>query len=119
MKNGRELIENVALPILHANYFEQINYCRVKTRHIFYYVYAKIFIIVLLREVMNINILKLFIVVSVINFIVPQKAFAYLDPGTGSMIVQVIIASIAGIGCTLALWKDKIIGFFKKGSKDD
>ena len=65
------------------------------------------------------NILKLFFIFSVINLIIPQRAFAYLDPGTGSMIVQVIIASIAGIGCTLALWKDKIIGFFKKGSKDE
>ncbi len=68
---------------------------------------------------MNINTLKLFFVISVIGLIIPQRAFAYLDPGTGSMIVQVIIASIAGIGCTLALWKDKIIDFFKKGSKNE
>lgn len=68
---------------------------------------------------MNKNILKLFFVISIINIIAPQRAFAYLDPGTGSMIVQLIIAGIAGVGCTFAVWKDKVISFFKKGPKDE
>ncbi len=55
--------------------------------------------------------------ICVIVFI-PQKAEAYLDPGTGSMIVQSIIASIAAIGCVVAAFMDKIAGFFKKDKND-
>ena len=63
--------------------------------------------------------MRLFILILIISVIVPPKAFAYLDPGTGSMVAQVIIASIAGIGCAVATLKDKILNLFKKGSKDD
>lgn len=49
------------------------------------------------------------------NVIAPQCAFAYLDPGTGSMVLQMIIAGFVGIGCTFNLWKDKVKQFFKKG----
>lgn len=31
-----------------------------------------------------------------VYFVVPQKAYAYLDPGTGSYIIQVAIATLAG-----------------------
>ena len=65
------------------------------------------------------NIFKLFLTFLIFELFVPQKAFAYLDPGTGSLVVQLIIATLAGIGCTLAVWKEKIISLFKKGSKDD
>ena len=49
------------------------------------------------------------------NTIAPQSAFAYLDPGTGSMVLQMLIAGFVGIGCTFNIWKDKIINLFKKG----
>lgn len=68
---------------------------------------------------MNINVLKLLFVIGIFSLIAPQRAFAYLDPGTGSMIIQLIVASFAGIGCAIAVWKDKIIKVFKKGPKDD
>lgn len=63
---------------------------------------------------------KLLILLGLICCIVPQKANAYLDPGTGSMIVQVIIASIVSVGCTLGIYKKKIIDFFtNKKDKND
>ena len=65
------------------------------------------------------NIIKLLSLVLIIEAIAPQKAFAYLDPGTGSMIVQVIIATFASIGCTLAIYRDKVINFFKKRNSND
>lgn len=37
----------------------------------------------------------------------------YFDPGTGSMIVQIIIASIAGVGAFFITFKTTIINFFK------
>ncbi|MBP3820943.1 hypothetical protein J6G99_04790 [bacterium] len=65
------------------------------------------------------RVFKLLFIFYIIQAIIPQKACAYLDPGTGSMIVQLIVAGIAGLGCTIAVWKNKIIKFFRKGSKDD
>lgn len=44
---------------------------------------------------------------------VPQ-AHAYLDPGTGSMILQGIIAAVAVVGLTLKNYWYKIRGFFGK-----
>lgn len=40
----------------------------------------------------------------------------YLDPGFGSMLVQIIVAAIAAGGAYLLLFKKNIVGFFKKRS---
>ncbi|MCX4274619.1 MAG: hypothetical protein OSJ27_02425 [Candidatus Gastranaerophilales bacterium] len=56
----------------------------------------------------------LLIAVFAMSVICPEKACAYLDPGTGSMILQVILAGIVGIGCTFKVWRDKAIHFFKR-----
>ncbi|MDN3717487.1 hypothetical protein [Vibrio breoganii] len=47
------------------------------------------------------------------------SAFAYIDPGSGSIILQAIIAGAFGIFATLGLWKDKLLRLFKKGNKED
>jgi hypothetical protein len=36
------------------------------------------------------------IIIAVLLLIFPFNAYAYLDPGTGSFIVQIIIAAMAG-----------------------
>ncbi|MCI6266841.1 MAG: hypothetical protein MR598_08370 [Erysipelotrichaceae bacterium] len=41
----------------------------------------------------------------------------YFDPGTGSMLVQVLIATIAGVGAFFVTFKTNIISFFKGFSK--
>jgi hypothetical protein len=41
-------------------------------------------------------------------------AQAYLDPGSGSFIIQVLIAALAGALLTLRVFWDRIIGFFRK-----
>lgn len=46
-----------------------------------------------------------------------QPAWAYLDPGTGSMLLQVILGGIAAVGVALKLFWHKIriaLGFGKK-----
>jgi len=49
---------------------------------------------------------------------VPCTAHAYLDPGTGSMIVQVIIGSVlAGLYMAKVYWR-KIVQFFKKNKSE-
>ena len=42
----------------------------------------------------------------------PNVAFAYLDPGTGSALIQGLIATIAAIGLTLKVYWHRVLGFF-------
>ena len=55
--------------------------------------------------------------------VLPATAFAYLDPGTGSMLLQVVLGGIAAVGVALKLFWYRIIAFlgFKKkpASEDD
>ena len=37
---------------------------------------------------------------------------AYLDPGSGSLIAQILIAAIVGILATFRLWKARILSLF-------
>jgi len=43
-----------------------------------------------------------------------SDAFAYIDPGTGSLIIQIIIGALAGIGITLKIYWYKIKQKFKR-----
>lgn len=47
----------------------------------------------------------------------PTDAEAYLDPGTGSMIIQMIIGGIAAGLLTLKFYWHKITSFFKDRKK--
>jgi hypothetical protein len=38
-----------------------------------------------------------------------RQAFRYLDPGSGSLIIQVLVAIILGIAATFRLWKDRVL----------
>ena len=42
----------------------------------------------------------------------------YIDPGFGSMIIQVIIASLAVLSAIFGIYRAKIVSFFKKGNKN-
>lgn len=39
--------------------------------------------------------------------------FMYFDPGTGSMVVQMVIASIAGVGAFFLTFKTNFFSFIK------
>ncbi len=43
-----------------------------------------------------------------------SSAHAYLDPGTGSMILQGVIAGIAMASLTIKLYWHRLLSFFKK-----
>lgn len=47
------------------------------------------------------------------------NANAYLDPGTGSIILQAILAFIAGAAATVSLWWVNFKTFIKKIFKQD
>ncbi len=38
--------------------------------------------------------------------------FAYLDPGSGSLIVQLLVAAIVGILATFRFWKSRLLSLF-------
>jgi hypothetical protein len=40
--------------------------------------------------------------------------FMYLDPGFGSMLIQVLVASFAALAAMLGIFRAKIIAFFKR-----
>lgn len=68
-----------------------------------------------------------FIVVLVIlvgfQLLFPRQSYAYLDPGTGSFIIQMLIATLAAGLFMLKVYFKKVKDFFKKffakGGKDE
>jgi hypothetical protein len=44
----------------------------------------------------------------------PSRACAYLDPGTGSYVVQVVIAALVGSGFALKIFWRRIADFFRR-----
>ncbi|MCB1182913.1 hypothetical protein KDM41_05730 [bacterium] len=51
----------------------------------------------------------------------PAAALAYVDPGTGSFVIQGIIAAIVGAGVALKVFWHRITGLFggKRRAADD
>ncbi|MEM9592780.1 MAG: hypothetical protein AAGD06_00850 [Acidobacteriota bacterium] len=46
-------------------------------------------------------------------------AFAYFDPGTGSLLLQMILGGVAGIAVVVKLYWHKLLALFGKKPKDD
>ena len=60
---------------------------------------------------------KLYIILFYFTFIFYSPAHAYLDPGSISIVLQSILAAIAGVGPTYRLWIFKVKNFFRKKKK--
>ena len=58
--------------------------------------------------------IRVLIVVVVITFLFPSDALAYLDPGTGSLVVQSLIAALAAVGYGLRLYWARLRGWMKR-----
>lgn len=50
--------------------------------------------------------------------LVAQPAHAYLDPGSGSFFLQILLGGIAGIGVAFSLFWHKILIFFRLRKAD-
>lgn len=48
-----------------------------------------------------------------------RALFGYLDPGSGSLIVQLLIAVVVGILATFRLWKSRLLSLFGRGENAD
>lgn len=46
----------------------------------------------------------------------PNSAYAYIDPGSGSMFLQLLLAGLAGIGVAAKLYWRRFIGIFRRSS---
>lgn len=55
-----------------------------------------------------------YIILSVCLILFSKNAFAYLDPGTGSMITQIIIGAVLGLSYAVKVYWRRIVNFFKK-----
>ncbi len=44
---------------------------------------------------------------------------AYLDPGTGSLLIQLLLAGLLGVGVAVKVYWKKITGWFEKNKKED
>lgn len=44
--------------------------------------------------------------------------FAYLDPGTGSLIIQAVVGAVLGVGVLVKAFWGRIIGLFGKSKKE-
>ena len=45
--------------------------------------------------------------------------FMYFDPGTGSLIIQLLVAGIASLGAFFALFRNKLVSLIKKDKEED
>ena len=57
---------------------------------------------------------KIVFIILLINFFFINNAFAYLDPGTGSIILQAILGFIASAASYCAFYWNKVKNLFKK-----
>jgi hypothetical protein len=55
------------------------------------------------------------LVASVLLLALPGDASAYVDPGTGSYVLQIVIAGLVSIAFTLKIFWGRFTGFFQHG----
>ena len=64
------------------------------------------------------GILPLIFGISLLHVFTISDAYAYLDPASGMIIIQILFAALIGIGITLKVYwhkvKNKILGILKK-----
>jgi len=58
--------------------------------------------------------LTLAITIFAVFLFIPTITFAYLDPGSGSYLIQIIVASVAGAGYLLKVNWEKVKGILFK-----
>lgn len=64
--------------------------------------------------------MKVFI--TIVSLLIVTDAQAYLDPGTGSMLLQVILGGVAAVGVVIKLYWHKLrvaIGLARKSDPED
>ena len=58
--------------------------------------------------------MKFFLITFFYYFLFNVSSYAYLDPGSASIIFQAILGAIAAVGATIGLYWKKLKNFFLK-----
>ena len=53
-----------------------------------------------------------------LSFIMFSRLFAYIDPGTGSLILQILLGGVAGAWMILKLFGHRILAMFGLSKKE-
>ena len=61
--------------------------------------------------------MKLLLSIFLISFIFTFDAHAYIDPGSGSIILQALLGALAAIGASISIYWSKFKNFFKRNKK--
>lgn len=61
--------------------------------------------------------MKLLLSIFLISFIFTFDADAYIDPGSGSIILQALLGALAAIGASISIYWSKFKNFFKRNKK--
>lgn len=56
----------------------------------------------------------IFVGITLFSLLFPSYAFAYIDPGTGSYIIQILIATLLGLLFSIKLFWQRIKEFITK-----
>ncbi len=54
----------------------------------------------------------LIFIVLLLSLIAPSVAFAYLDPGSGSMLLQLVLGGLAGLAVIAKLYWHRLLALF-------
>ncbi|MFH1479554.1 MAG: hypothetical protein ABIG92_07300 [Candidatus Omnitrophota bacterium] len=64
----------------------------------------------MLRSLMCIA--KIFIIICIFYIVFPKASYAYIDPGSGSFVIQLVIGALCGLSFLVKVYWRKIISFF-------
>ena len=53
-------------------------------------------------------------VAAVVVFVPTARAYGYLDPGTGSFLLQILVAGLLGILLAVRIFRDRIMIFLRR-----
>tara|TARA_B100000965_G_scaffold375325_1_gene367290 strand:+ start:492 stop:698 length:207 start_codon:yes stop_codon:yes gene_type:complete len=62
--------------------------------------------------------MKKIFIINIFILLISNNAYAYIDPGSGSIIIQAILGAIAAVGTTASIYWSKIKKFFTKNKKN-
>jgi len=57
--------------------------------------------------------------VCLVALVIPGQADAYLDPGTGSAVIQMLVAGVMGALFVVRMYWRKIVSFFSGQPQED
>lgn len=65
------------------------------------------------------NYVRFILLSVVVTLACPSLAYAYIDPGAGSMLLQLLLGGVAGLFVFGRLFKQRILRFFGREKNDE